>query len=92
MFVTRNPLLGGREKSQGQVDSNFRFNPVWGLLGMSLKPQTLHQSRPALQLQEMMGKGRGKNKGKSKSRRSDCALRFRQTRSAERTSEDTADQ
>ena len=41
---------------------------VWALLGLSMKPHALHQSKQGQQLQTMLGKGQGKapSKGKGK--------------------------
>lgn len=46
--------------------TTLQGSTAWGLLGMSLKPHSQGQSRPAQHLQELMGKGVGKTKGRSK--------------------------
>jgi len=44
--------------------STLQGSTVWGLLGMSVKPHTLHQSKQGMHLQSLMGKGAGKHHGK----------------------------
>ena len=49
-----------REDSLQCLLSTLQGSKVWGLLGASLKPHTLPQSKQGMQLQEMLGKGKGK--------------------------------
>ena len=48
--------------------TTLQGSTVWGLLGMSLKPHSLGQSRPAQHLQELLGKGQGKHSKKGRSK------------------------
>jgi hypothetical protein len=46
--------------------TTLQGSTVWGLLVMTMKPHTMTQSKPGMQLQELLGKGGGKAKGKSR--------------------------
>eukprot|EP00435_Cladocopium_sp_Y103_P001122 s5803_g1.t1 len=49
-----------------QLMLQLQGSTLWGLVGLSLKPHTLPQSRPAAVLRDLLGKGTGKNQSKSK--------------------------
>ena len=46
--------------------TTLQGSTVWALLGMSMKPHALYQSKQGQQLQAMLGKGQGKTQGKGR--------------------------
>ena len=49
-----------REDGLQTLLMTLQGSTVWGLLGTSLKPHTLNQSKQGMQLKELLGKGKGK--------------------------------
>lgn len=53
-----------RQDDLQQLMTILQGNTIWNMIGMQVKPHSLHHSRQALVLQDLMGKGRGKSSTK----------------------------